>query len=119
MLTGIAAGTLSTCSLSYAADHYPYARRGRAMGVLSMAYFAAFVLGVPVGAVIAARSGWPMVFGGFSLAALVVLTLVVIFLPRAARSNLSRYSVDSVLRHFQSSDRLAGMAAALLTSGGI
>src|SRR5262249_39714751 len=55
MLTGLSAGTLSTCSLSYAADYYPYAQRGRAMGILSMAYFAAFVVGVPAGAVIAKR----------------------------------------------------------------
>ena len=33
MLTGLSAGTLSTCSLSYAADHYPYKQRGRAMGI--------------------------------------------------------------------------------------
>src|SRR5262249_5345326 len=35
-LTGFAAGTLSTCALSFAGDYYPYEQRGRAMGVLSM-----------------------------------------------------------------------------------
>ncbi len=119
MLTGISAGTLSTCSLSYAADHYAYAMRGRAMGILSMAYFAAFVIGVPVGAVVAARFGWPIVFVGFSVAALLVLGVVLIFLPNDSRRNVSPYSVRGLRQHFVKPDRLAGMIAALLTSGGI
>ena len=56
-LTGLSAGTLSTCSLSFAGDYYPYNQRGRAMGVLSMGYFVAFVVGVPAGALAAARLG--------------------------------------------------------------
>src|SRR5206468_6622703 len=48
-MTGLAAGTLSTCALSFAGDFYPYEQRGRAMGVLSMGYFVAFVVGVPAG----------------------------------------------------------------------
>ena len=56
-VTGFAAGTLSTCALSFAGDYYPYEQRGRAMGVLSMGYFVAFVVGVPAGALAASRSG--------------------------------------------------------------
>src|SRR5262245_35277737 len=56
--TGLSAGTLSTCALSYAGDHYPYEQRGRAMGILSMGYFVAFVIGVPLGAFAASRLGW-------------------------------------------------------------
>jgi len=119
MLTGISAGTLSTCSLSYAADHYSYSQRGRAMGVLSMAYFAAFVISIPVGALVAARLGWPVVFGAFSVVALIVLVLVLIFLPGDSQRNVSPYSVQSLGQHFMKSDRLAGMLAAFLTSGGI
>ena len=119
MITGISAGTLSTCSLSYAADHYPYAQRGRAMGVLSMAYFAAFVVGVPAGALIASRFGWPIVFAGFALAAIAVLASVLLFLPNDARCPAPAYTLRSLGRHFRQTDRLAGMAAAFLTSGGI
>src|SRR5215510_8935298 len=46
-LTGLAAGTLSTCALSLAGDYYSYEQRGRAMGVLSMGYFVAFVVALP------------------------------------------------------------------------
>jgi len=119
MLTGISAGTLSTCSLSYAADHYPYEHRGRAMGILSMAYFAAFVAGVPAGAVVAARFGWHVVFGGFAVLAGLNFLLTLTLLPRDSGRNLSPYSLHSLRQHFFKSDRLAGMVAAFLTSGGI
>jgi len=119
MLTGLSAGTLSTCSLSYAADHYPYAQRGRAMGVLSMAYFAAFVVGVPVGAVAAARWGWQSVFAGTCLAAAFTFFLILIKLPNDTRRLRVPYSFNSLGEHFFKSDRLAGMVAAFLTSGGI
>ena len=49
-LTGLAAGTLSTSALSFAGDYYPYEERGRAMGILSMGYFVAFVAGVRLSA---------------------------------------------------------------------
>src|SRR4029077_1678688 len=57
-MTGSAAGTLSTCALSFAGDYYPYDQRGRAMGVLSMGYFVAVVVGVPVGGLAGFRWGW-------------------------------------------------------------
>ena len=34
-LTGLAAGTLSTCSITFAADWFPYNVRGRAIGLIS------------------------------------------------------------------------------------
>lgn len=119
MFTGLSAGTLSTCSLSYAADHYSYAQRGRAMGVLSMAYFAAFVIGVPLGAVVASRSGWHTVFAGIAVVAVMVLALIVAVLPADVPSSHTPYSLDSLRQHFFKSERLAGMVAAFLTSGGI
>src|SRR5205085_9315214 len=81
-LTGLSAGTLSTCSLSFAGDYYPYHQRGRAMGVLSMGYFVAFVVGVPAGALAAARLGWQWVFGCLSAAALVMLVIALAGLPK-------------------------------------
>ncbi len=119
MLTGLSAGTLSTGSLSYAADHYPYKQRGRAMGVLSMAYFAAFVVGVPVGAVVAARWGWHVVFAGLAGTAVLIFTLLIVFLPNDPRRSTSPYSLHSLAGHFFKPDRLSGMIAAFLTSGGI
>src|SRR6266850_7043621 len=73
--TGLAAGTLSTCALSFAGDYYPYDQRGRAMGVLSMGYFVAAVVGVPVGALAASRLGWQWVFGCLCAAACAIFLI--------------------------------------------
>ncbi|PYS32238.1 MAG: hypothetical protein DMG14_35035, partial [Acidobacteria bacterium] len=81
-MTGLAAGTLSTSALSFAGDYYPYEQRGRAMGVLSMGYFVAFVIGVPAGALAASRLGWHWVFGCLSAAAAVMLAIALARLPR-------------------------------------
>src|SRR4029077_4847692 len=83
-ITGLAAGTLSTCALSFAGDYYPYQQRGRAMGVLSMGYSLAFVVGVPVGALTAGRLGWHWVFGCLSAAAAAIFVIALAWLPGGA-----------------------------------
>jgi len=119
MLTGFAAGTLSTCALSFAGDHYAYQHRGRAMGVISMAYFLAFVAGVGPGSVAVKYWGWRSVFAGFSIAGVLIVLVVVSALPGDHRRSVHRFSLNHLGSHFLKSDRLAGMAAAFLTSGGL
>src|ERR1700756_1144030 len=86
-MTGLAAGTLSTSALSFAGDYYPYEERGRAMGILSMAYFLAFVLGVPAGPLAASRLGWHWVFACLSIGAAIMLIIAVARLPSHAIHN--------------------------------
>jgi predicted MFS family arabinose efflux permease len=118
-MTGLAAGTLSTCALSFAGDYYPYEQRGRAMGVLSMGYFVAFVVGVPAGAVAASRLGWRSVFGCLSVAAALMLVIALVRLPGDHAREHSQSRSTALADHFRKRDRLAGMIAAFLTSGGI
>ena len=118
-VTGFAAGTLSTCALSFAGDYYPYEQRGRAMGVLSMGYFVAFVVGVPAGALAASRLGWHWVFGCLSAAAAVMLAVTLFRLPADPKRAQARSQGRPLIDHFRKGDRLAGMAAAFLTSGGV
>jgi predicted MFS family arabinose efflux permease len=118
-MTGLAAGTLSTCALSYAGDYYPYEQRGRAMGVLSMGYFVAFVVGVPVGSVAAARFGWQAVFLGLSFASAAMLVITFVRLPAPRGYVASASSHFRLADHVRKSDRLAGVVAAFLTSGGV
>src|ERR1051325_5072756 len=80
-MTGLAAGTLSTSALSFAGDYYPYEQRGRAMGILSMGYFVAFVIGVPAGALAASRLGWHWVFACLSVGAGIMLIIALARLP--------------------------------------
>jgi DHA1 family purine base/nucleoside efflux pump-like MFS transporter len=63
ILTGMGASMLSLNSLSYAADFFPYAHRGWAMGSIFSSYFAALILGVPLGAWLGDKLGWNAVFG--------------------------------------------------------
>ena len=84
-LMGFAAGTLSTCALSFAGDHYSYQERGRAMGFLSMAYFLAFVITAPVGALMAPLWGWQSVFGSLAVLGAAVFVLALWKLPERAR----------------------------------
>jgi predicted MFS family arabinose efflux permease len=118
-LTGFAAGTLSTCALSFAGDHYTYEQRGRAMGVLSMAYFLAFVVSAPAGALMAPRWGWQSVFGSLAVLGIVVLVLALWKLPGAPGHDVVQPMLPNFHLHFAEPDRLAGMAAAFLTSGGL
>jgi predicted MFS family arabinose efflux permease len=119
MLTGFAAGTLSTCALSFAGDHYAYAHRGRAMGVISMAYFLAFVVGVGPGSIAIKLWGWRSVFVALAAVSIAILAIVLTGLPRDGRRTAARFSANSFASHFRKSDRMAGMAAAFLTSGGL
>lgn len=119
-MTGLAAGTLSTSALSFAGDYYPYEQRGRAMGVLSMGYFVAFVVGVPLGSLAAQRLGWQWVFGCLSAGAAVMIGITLLRLPRDSKPHPVHHSHRMALtQHFLKRDRLAGVVAAFLTSGGI
>ena len=118
-LTGFAAGTLSTCALSFAGDHYSYAQRGRAMGVLSMAYFLAFIIAAPAAALVTPRWGWQSVFGTLAAVAAGILVLVMTQLPPTPPRIGHASSVSSIGDHFLKPERLAGMIAAFLTSGGL
>ncbi|HET9216504.1 MAG TPA: MFS transporter [Terriglobia bacterium] len=118
-LTGFAAGTLSTCALSFAGDHYSYEERGRAMGLLSMAYFLAFVVSAPAGALMAPVWGWQSVFGSLAVLGVVVLIVAAWKLREPRRTTTTQPVFPNFHVHFTKPDRLAGMVAAFLTSGGL
>jgi len=122
-LTGFAAGMLSTCSITYAADWFEYRVRGRALGLISSAYFAAPILGVPLAAQIADRYGWRRAFLFFAFLALAV-GAVSLGLPRDKLS--SEPSSDKLRvagRAFRSflvrRDTAAALGIAFLVSGGL
>src|SRR5438132_7525503 len=104
-MTGLAAGTLSTCALSFAGDYYPYEQRGRAMGVLSMGYFVAFVIGVPLGALAASKLGWHWVFGCLSAAAAVMFLIAILQLPTDAPHAHPDAGKSTLFAHFRKADR--------------
>ena len=122
-LTGFAAGMLSTCSITYAADWFEYRVRGRALGLISSAYFAAPILGVPLAAQIADRYGWRRAFLFFAILALAI-GAVSLGLPKdKLSSEPSSDKLRAVGRAFRSflvrRDTAAALGIAFLVSGGL
>ena len=122
-LTGLAAGTLSTCSVTFAADWFAYNVRGRAIGLISSAYFAAPILGVPIAAQIADRYGWRRAFLFFGALAIVV-TLATLRLPQERLNpQPSAEKLRVAARAFRSflarRDTVAALVIAFLVSGGL
>jgi predicted MFS family arabinose efflux permease len=61
-LAGLAGGLVSALVITALADASSYARRGRQMSGVAVAYFLAPVLGVPLGVWVAGSFGWRAVF---------------------------------------------------------
>jgi DHA1 family inner membrane transport protein len=81
-LTGISAGVISSCTISYAADYFPYKERGRAMGIIMSSYFAACTLGVVGLGILADRAGWPAGYQAIAATAFITFALFVTLMPR-------------------------------------
>jgi predicted MFS family arabinose efflux permease len=89
------------------------------MGVISMAYFSAFVIAVPTAAFLASRQGWQVVFGVLAAGGALALGAALAVLPRQAGHRRTSFSPRQLGNHFHKPERLAGIIAAFLTSGGI
>jgi DHA1 family purine base/nucleoside efflux pump-like MFS transporter len=83
IVTGMGASMLSLNCISYAADFFPYANRGWAMGSIFSSYFAALILGVPLASWLGDRFGWHTVFGTMGVIALVLFAATRWLLPSA------------------------------------
>lgn len=123
LMTGLAAGMLSTCAVAYAGDWFPYAVRGRAIGMISSAYFIAPIVGVPAAAVIAERFGWRRAFLCFALLG-TALAVVSLSLPREQLTlQPSGEKLRRTLAAFRSflarRDTAAMLGIAFLVSGGL
>ena len=122
-LTGLAAGTISTCSIAFAGDWFAYAVRGRAIGLISTAYFAAPILGVPLATQIADRYGWRHTFLFFGLLAFVVagssLTLPNEQIDPQRSSEKLRATVHAFRSFLARRDTAAALGIAFLVSGGL
>jgi len=124
ILTGLASGTFSTCSIAYVANYFPYNRRGVAMSVVQAGYFAALVVGVPVASVLAQSRGWRTSFAFFGTLALAAFLLVLFLLPEDRRSIEQDLATrvarrfDNIRVVFETRERVAAIAAAFLVSAG-
>ena len=123
VLTGLAAGSLSTCAITFAADWFAYGVRGKAIGLISTAYFAAPILGVPLAAQIADRYGWHRAFLLFAVLGLLVMALS-LSLPKdrlnpQPSADKFRATGEAFRSFLSRRDTAAALGIAFLVSGGL
>jgi predicted MFS family arabinose efflux permease len=125
LLTGLAAGTFSTCAIAYVGDYFPYERRGVAMSVVQAGYFAALVFGVPVANLLAQWQSWRASFALFGIISAVAFFLVAALLPEDRHQMAEHHAESGSRSHFENmkllfarGDRVAAIAAAFLVSAG-
>jgi predicted MFS family arabinose efflux permease len=82
VVTGMGASMVSLNSISYAGDFFPYQSRGWAMGCIFSSYFAALILGVPLGSWLGDRYSWNAVFACMGSLALLAFAGIYFLLPR-------------------------------------
>src|SRR5215831_8682231 len=123
--TGLAAGTFSTCSIAYVGDYFPYKRRGTAMSVVQSGYFAALVVGVPVGSLLAQWKGWRSSFIAFGVLSIVAFVLVRVRLPEDKPQMADEELGERMARRFgnirvvfENGERIAAVIGAFFVSAG-
>lgn len=67
-IAGLGGGTISACVMAQMADLFAYEHRGRAMGLISMMYSAAGIIGIPAATWIAEHWGWRIIYVIIALA---------------------------------------------------
>lgn len=81
VIAGAFGGPATSLSYSIIADVVPPERRGRAMGIVMVAFGVASVFGVPLGLELAFRFDWRAPFVALAVVSLVVTTIVSMKLP--------------------------------------
>lgn len=125
VLAGASAGVISALVVASIADRVPYERRGRAMGWVASAYFAAPILGVPAGSWLADRFSWRALYILFAAAAVMLaLALAVWFAEISVEGSRERRPWGSdALRNYsgflKKKVTAAGALSAFFVSGGI
>lgn len=79
---GLFGGVLTAMVQTIVADMIPYARRGKAVGVVMTAFSVSSVLGVPMGLYIAALSNWQMPFLSIGVLSLLLAIVAWRVLPK-------------------------------------
>jgi predicted MFS family arabinose efflux permease len=121
VVSGASAGVISALVVATIADRVPYERRGRAMGWVASAYFAAPIIFVPAAAWLADISSWRVIYITFAAAALILAgsvgSWVQDILPKGKKSTSS--PISGYAKFFQGRSTAAGALSAFFVSGGI
>ncbi len=81
-LAGAATGVLTGSYASYIGDYFPYEKRGAALGWVLSGFAAGWIVGIPLGTMLAVRMGFAAPFVAFGWVMLVAFGLVYWLLPQ-------------------------------------
>jgi predicted MFS family arabinose efflux permease len=92
VITGLTGGLLGGLVMSIVGDLIPLERRGKAMGIITLAFSSAAVLGVPIALILvdAFDNNWHIPFYGVSIAAALIWILAFAVLPPINKHLLNR-----------------------------
>lgn len=93
IIAGFFGGVLSSIVLAIVGDIFPPHKRGKAMGVVMLAFSLAAIAGVPLGLFIANHFSWQAPFSSLAIAAIIVLALAHKVIP-SVRGHLSQPRVN-------------------------
>ncbi len=117
VLSGAAAGIISALTVAAIADAVPYERRGRAMGWVATAYFAAPILGVRAAAEVAERISWQTNYAAFSVTAVLTTLAVYRWFHEPAIEDATRR--PGYLQFLKDRSTAAGAVSAFFVTGGL
>ena len=83
---GAFGGIMGALIFTLSADHIPYARRGRASGIIMSAFSLSTVIGVPLSLTLATQWGWRTPFFAIGAVSLALLLLARREIPRKSRA---------------------------------
>lgn len=101
LFVGMGIGTCALTYLAYMGDMFPYERRGMAMGLVSVGFFAGLTFGPIVAAKIDTILGWRGVFLAFSIADLLGLVMVVLGLPKVTTKQVQKGGLRGLAREWK------------------
>lgn len=115
-LTGGAAGAISLSITALVGDYFPYERRGRAMGIVMSGYFAAMIIGVPLGAFIASATSWRFAFYIFAVVAALLWVPQWIVIPVIKPDNPKTTTIADSMKAYGRFLSMRGPSIAVIAS---
>ena len=94
---GAFGGIMGALIFTLSADHIPYARRGRASGIIMSAFSLSTVVGVPLSLTLATQWGWRAPFFMIGAVSLALLLMARKEIPHTARSGMTGQAVEQPL----------------------
>ena len=120
VLTGAGGGVLTGATAAYVGDYFPPERRGWANGWVMSGMAAGQVLGIPVGTLLAARSGFRAPFLVFAATMGIAWLMIVRWVPHAeVELQRAPLGVRYLLRHYRALLARREAAVAVLSSFGM